>query len=110
MMQLASNLEAVVSQRLARTLEGDGRVPVVEILRDSPVVRKLLEEGRVGSLPQAMANGENGMQLFDQHLGKLYTDKVIKGREALRLADNPEAVSMAMRGMSTRDTSGGLVR
>ncbi len=110
MMQLASNLEAVVSQRLARTLEGDGRVPVVEILRDSPVVRKLLEEGRVDSLPQAMANGENGMQLFDQHLGQLYTDKVIKGREALRLADNPEAVSMAMRGMSTRDTSAGLVR
>ena len=110
LMQLASNLEAVISQRLARTIDGKSRLPVLEILRDSPVTRKLIAEGRTDSLPQAIANRENGMQLFDQHLGDLYKADLIKGREAMRLATNPEAVSLAMRGISTADTGAGLVR
>ena len=110
LMQLSANLEAVISQRLARKIDGKGRVPVVEILRDSPVVRKLIAEGRADSLPQAIANRDNGMQLFDQHLAELYTANQIQGREALRLATNPEAVSLAMRGISGGDMAGGLVR
>lgn len=99
----------MISQRLARTREGDGRVPVVEILRDSPVIKKMIGEGRVDALPQAIANRENGMQLFDQHLAELYNAKVIRGREALRLASNPEAVSLSLKGISTSDTGAGLV-
>jgi Tfp pilus assembly ATPase PilU len=49
------------------------------------------------------------MQLFDQHLADLYKSDRISGTEALRLATNPEAVAMLMRGMSTLDTSSGLV-
>jgi len=47
--------------------------------------------------------------LFDQHLADLYKSDRISGTEALRLATNPEAVAMLMRGMSTLDTSSGLV-
>jgi len=108
--QLATNLEAVISQRLARVREGKGRVPVCEIMRNSPVVRKLLLDGRTGSLPQAIANREQGMQLFDQHLADLYNAKTISGTEALRLATNPEAVGLALRGISSADTGAGLVR
>jgi len=62
------------------------------------------------SLPQAIANRENGMQLFDQHLADLYKSGQISGTEALRLATNAEAVALSMRGMSTLDTASGLVR
>ena len=110
LMQLASNLEAVISQRLARKADESGRVPVVEVLRATPVVRKLIREGKPLSLPEAMVGGENGMMLFDQHLSQLYKDGVIKGREALRLATNPEAVGLAMRGISSGDMQAGLVR
>ena len=106
--QLASNLEAVISQRLARTVDGDGRVPVLEILRNTPVVKKLILEGKIDTLPQAVGNRESGMQLFDQHLCELYEAKIIRGTEAMRLATNPEAVSLSMRGFST--AGGGLVR
>ena len=110
LMQLSTNLEAVISQRLARTVDGKGRLPVVELLRDTPVVRKLIAENRPEALPQAMANRDSGMQLFDQHLSEMYLANLIKGREALRLATNPEAVSLAMKRISTADTAGGLVR
>jgi twitching motility protein PilT len=109
LMQLAGNLEAIISQRLARTTNNKDRIPVVEILRNTPVVRKLILEGDAKSLPRAMANGDNGMQLFDQHLAKLWRAEIISGTEALRLASNPEAVSMIMKGLSTRDLASSLV-
>jgi twitching motility protein PilT len=103
MMQLAANLEAIISQRLARTHDGTDRIPVVGIMRSTPVTRKILREGDANSLPKAIATQEQGMQLFDQHLAKLWQAEIISGTEALRLASNPEAVSMIMRGLSTRD-------
>ena len=107
--QLAANLEAVISQRLAKTHDGKNRIPVVEVLRNTPVVRKILLEGNPRALPKAMANGDNGMQLFDQHLARLWKAEIISGTEALRLASNPEALAMIMRGLSTRDLAASLV-
>jgi len=108
--ELATNLAAVVSQRLAVAKQKEaGRLPVLEIMRNSAVVRKAIHEGRITSLPQAIGNRENGMQLFDQHLADLYTAGRISGTEALRLATNAEAVALAMRGLSTLDMGSGLV-
>ena len=107
--QLAMNLEAVISMRLALRREGGGRVPAVEILRAIPIFRKLLLEGKLDVIPQTIATRERGMQLFDQALADLYHKNMIAGREALRLATNAEAVALAMRGITTRDTAGGLV-
>lgn len=109
LIQLAANLEAVISQRLAKTTDGKDRIPVVEIMRNTPVVRKLLLDGDPKSLPKAIANQDQGMQLFDQHLAKLWKAEIISGTEALRLATNPEALSMIMKGLSTRDLEASLV-
>jgi Tfp pilus assembly ATPase PilU len=108
--QLAMNLEAVVSLRLARRREGPGRVPAVEILRAIPIFRKIILEGKLDLIQSTIATRERGMQLFDQALADLYKRDLIPGREALRLATNPEAVALAMRGITTRDTQAGLVR
>lgn len=107
--QLSTNLEAVISQRLAKARSG-GRVPVVEIMRDTPTVRRAIREGRPTALPKAIANRSVRMQLFDQHLVDLYNADTISGTEALRLASNPEAIGRALRGISSSDLSGGLVR
>ena len=108
--QLAMNLEAVISLRLARRKDGPGRVPAVEILRAIPIFRKIIFEGKLDLIPATIATRERGMQLFDQALADLYKRNLIAGREALRLATNPEAVALAMRGITTRDTQAGLVR
>ncbi len=107
--QLANNLVAVVSQRLARQVSGDGRIPALEILRNTPIVEKLLLEGRFNDIPQAIANREMGMQLFDQHLAQLYQQKKIAGTEALKYASNPEACSLMMRGITTLDTGAAII-
>ncbi len=100
--QLSLNLEAIISLRLARCIEGKGRLPVLEVMRANPAIRKYISERRIASITQVMLSGEGGMQTFDQHLVELYQQKKIPGREALRLATNVEAVSLALRGVSAR--------
>ncbi|MFO0872543.1 MAG: PilT/PilU family type 4a pilus ATPase [Phycisphaerales bacterium] len=107
--QLAGNIEAVVSQRLAKTINGKDRIPIVEIMRSTPVTRKMIREGTPKLLPQAIANGDAGMQLFDQHLARLWQAEMISGTEALRMATNPEAVAMIMKGLSTRDLAASVL-
>ncbi|NQU74946.1 MAG: PilT/PilU family type 4a pilus ATPase [Planctomycetes bacterium] len=112
LMQLSMNIQAVISQRLAKATRraGGGLIPVVEILRGTPVVRKCILESRYEGISQAMANRDNEMQTFDQHLADLYRQKRISGTEALRTSTNPEALAMMLRGISTRDSQTGLVR
>ena len=96
--QLANSLEAVVSQRLAVTLDGGIR-PAMEILRGGPVTSRLILENRLGELAEFIGGRERGMRRFDQHLIDLYREKTISGTEAMRLATNAEAVALGLRGI-----------
>ena len=96
--QLASTLEAIISQRLAVTRDGSRRA-AMEILRGGPVTSKFILENRLGDLAEFIGTREGGMQRFDQHLLDLYSQKVISGTEAMRLATNPEAIALGMRGI-----------
>ena len=107
--QLALNIEAVIAMRLAHA-RGGGRLPVCEILRGTSTVRKLIHENRVTAIPQALMNRDRGMQSFDQHLDDMFKARQITAEEAIRLATNPEALTMSMRGFTTRDMAKGLVR
>jgi twitching motility protein PilT len=96
--QLAFSLTAIISQRLAVTRDGNRR-PAMEILRGGPVTSKYIMENKIGDLSDYIATRDSGMQRFDQHLLDLYHQKVISGTEAMRLATNPEAVALGMRGI-----------
>ena len=107
--QLALNVEAVIAMRLAHARAG-GRLPVCEIMRGTGTVRKLIHENRATAIPQALINRDCGMQSFDQHLDDMFKARLITADEAIRLASNPESLTMALRGFSTRDMAKGLVR
>jgi twitching motility protein PilT len=96
--QLAFSLTAVISQRLAVTRDGNRRA-AMEILRGGPVTSKFILENKIGELSDYIATRDSGMQRFDQHLLDLYHQKVISGTEAMRLATNPEAVALGLRGI-----------
>ncbi len=96
--QLAGSLVAVISQRLAVTRDNNRRA-VMEILRGGPVTSKYILENRLGELSDYINTREIGMQRFDQHLIDLYNQKIISGTEAMRLATNPEAVALGLRGI-----------
>lgn len=102
--QLAMNLNAVVCQRLAKRRDGKGRVPVNEIMMATPLVRKYILEGEFDKLKGCVGNRESGSQSFDQHLTELFQKQIIDVSEARRLASNPDALNLALRGISNSDT------
>jgi twitching motility protein PilT len=102
--QLGLNLVAVICQRLAKRRDGKGRVPVVEIMMATPLVRKYIVEGEFEKLKGAVGNRESGSQSFDQHLTELFTKQIIDVAEAKRLASNVDALNLALRGISNSDT------
>jgi twitching motility protein PilT len=102
--QLGLNLIAVLCQRLAKKREGKGRVPVVEIMMATPIVRKYIIEGEFEKLKGTVGNREAGSQSFDQHLTELFQKQIIDVNEAKRLASNVDALNLALRGISNSDT------
>ena len=102
--QLGLNLIAVLCQRLAKKREGKGRVPVVEIMMATPIVRKYIVEGEFEKLKGTVGQREAGSQSFDQHLTELFMKQIIDVNEAKRLASNVDALTLALRGISNSDT------
>ena len=102
--QLGLNLVAVLCQRLAKRRDGKGRIPVVEIMMATPIVRKYILEGEFEKLKGTVGNRESGSQSFDQHLTELFQKQIIDVNEAKRLASNVDALTLALRGISNSDT------
>jgi twitching motility protein PilT len=100
--QLGMCLVAVVCQRLAKRREGKGRVPVVEIMMATPLVKKYILDGEFDKLKGAVGNREAGSQSFDQHLADLFQKQIIDVNEAKRLASNVDALTLALRGIGAR--------
>ncbi|MHC4706449.1 MAG: type IV pilus twitching motility protein PilT [Planctomycetota bacterium] len=106
---LGLTLKAIVSQILLPCIKKDiDRIPAVEILIATSVVRKLISEGREGDLPTVIrgAMGE-GMQDFTYSLCELIKDGSIDPKDAYMYAPNIEELKMALKGI--RATSSGIL-
>ena len=102
--QLGLNLVAVMTQRLAKKRDGKGRVPVIELMMATPLVRKYILDGEFEKLKACVGQRESGSQSFDQHLTELFQRQIIDVSEARRLASNQDALNLALRGISNSDT------
>jgi twitching motility protein PilT len=97
--QLASTLKAVVCQRMCRTSDG-GMTPACEIMLNTPVVRKMIEENRIEKLAAAIETGhDDGMQDFNKALFDLVQQGRISKEEAMQKASNPQALEMNFKGI-----------
>ena len=102
--QLAGLLKAVVSQRLMKSAKGSSRIPAVEVLRSTPLIRDyILHEEKTKSIRDAIAAGTSqyGMQTFDQSLFYLYQSGLITLDEALRGSSNPDEFRLRLAGISS---------
>src|SRR5947199_1646049 len=89
--QLAGILKAVISMRLVRAARGKGRVPAVEIMISTGLIRDyIINEEKTYMIREAIAAGTSqyGMQTFDQSLFYLHQSGLISLEEALRNASN----------------------
>jgi twitching motility protein PilT len=102
--QLAGLLKAVVSQRLMKSAQGNSRVPAVEVLVSTPLIRDcILHEEKTSQIRDAIAAGTSqyGMQTFDQSLFYLYQSGLIDLDEALRGSTNPDEFRLRLAGIQS---------
>jgi len=106
-MQLASVLRSIISMRLVPKIDGNGRVPAVEVLIATAMIKDcILDPDKSKMIPDVIAQGalHYGMQTFDQSLFNLYNGGLISYEEALRRATNPDDFALKIKGIqSTSD-------
>ena len=97
LMNLSLNLNAVISQRLVKGVDGK-RLPAVEILLNTPHIRDLMRRGEVHKIKPAMEESlSEQMQTFDQALFDMQKQGKIGMEEALRAADSREGLALKFR-------------
>ncbi len=100
--QLAGILKAVISMRLVRAARGPGRVPAVEVMVSTSLIRDhVMNEEKSYLIREAIAAGTSqyGMQTFDQSLFNLFQSGLISLEEALHNASNPDEFKMRVSGI-----------
>jgi twitching motility protein PilT len=88
---IAGTLKGIVSQRLVRTVDGQGRLACCEIMVMTGRVHDMILDPKLtGQLPEVVAEGGYyGMQTFDQHLLKHLRAGRITYEEAMTSATSP---------------------
>jgi twitching motility protein PilU len=98
LLDLSLNLRAVVAQQLIRRADGKGRVPVVEVLLNTPLVADRVRKGELETLKDIMKRStEEGMTTFDQGLFRLYQQGAISYEDALLYADSANEVRLMVK-------------
>jgi len=101
---LASNLQAIVCQRLIPDVDGVV-IPAVEILFNTPTVKKILLRDQLELLSAAIeTGGEDGMQTFDQAIYKLIKEGRVTETDGMEYATNPDKLHMNLQGIFLDDS------
>ena len=88
---LSESLQAVISQTLLKTKDGNGRVAAHEIMLGTPAIRNLIREAKIAQMYSAIQTGANlGMQTLDSCLADLVRRNVISVGAARSAAKTPD--------------------
>jgi twitching motility protein PilT len=88
---IANSLQAVVTQALLPTADGNGRVAALEILLPDDAVRNLIRQAKIEQVYSVMqTNTARGMQTMEQALADLATRRVVSLEEALARSSRPD--------------------
>ncbi len=113
LMDLSLNMKGMVSQRLIPKAHGEGRVPAVEVMLNTPLMSDLIFKGNVHEIKELISkSNELGMQTFDQALFDLYESGRITFEDALRNADSLNdlrlRIKLESKGSEKADLMSGL--
>jgi twitching motility protein PilT len=106
-LQLAAVIKGIISQRLVVRADGKGRIPAVEVMTATNLIREyIVDKDKTKLIHDAIAAGKShyGTQTFDQSLMELYQRGLISYEEALKRSSNPDDFALKARGVqSTSD-------
>lgn len=91
--QLASVLQAVITQQLLPRIDRKGRVPALEVMIATPAIRNMIREEKVHQIQTAIKTGSKyQMQTMDDSLLSLYNKGLISKDKLISQAVNVEEV------------------
>jgi twitching motility protein PilT len=101
---MAMNMRAICGQKLVKTIvDKPGRVPIIEIMRFNPIVKKLVMEDQDEKLFAAIRLGkEEGMQVFNDSLYSFLDREMISREAAFEVAPNVEELKMMLKGIDVK--------
>ncbi len=100
--QLAAVIQGIISQRLVVRSDGKGRVPAVEVMVGTGLIRDCIRESKkTPEIPAVIAAGTSayGMQTFDQSLLGLYREELVTYETARDAATNPDDFDLKVKGI-----------
>lgn len=103
-LQLASIIKAVISMRLIPKKDGDGRVPAVEVMINTPYINECIQDReRTLLIKEAIEKGASqyGMQTFDQSILKLFKAGLISFEQGLAYSSSPDDFKLRAMGVRT---------
>ncbi|MCD6311783.1 MAG: PilT/PilU family type 4a pilus ATPase [Elusimicrobia bacterium] len=97
--QLSLSLVSIISQRLCRKKEGGGRVAVHEIMINTPVIARAIEENQPGKIQQFIADSASfyNMSTLNQSLFRLINEDKISVEEAMGISNNPNDLKIKIK-------------
>lgn len=100
-LQLSLVLCGVISQRLLKRQDGEGRVAALEIMINSPTIKKLIQEGNTAGINKAIEESVSyyRMQTLNQALVDLVKEQVITEEEAMQASNNPDEFKLNLKGI-----------
>ena len=79
---LSESLRGIIAQSLVRRADGEGRVPVVEVLVNIPAVANLIREGKTYQIHSSMQTGQvHGMTTFDNAIHEMIRKGIVSRQE-----------------------------
>ena len=101
---MAFNMKGIIAQKLVPTVREDPkRVPIVEIMKFNPTVRKLILEEDDGKLVDAIRIGKDeGMQLFNESLYNFIEEEFISRAAAFEVSGSVEELKMMLKGIDVK--------
>ncbi|HOO55453.1 MAG TPA: type IV pilus twitching motility protein PilT [bacterium] len=105
-MQVASNIQGVISQTLVPKAAGKGRVAAFEILVPTGALRNLIRDGKTHQIPATMqTGGRSGMITLEQSLAILIKNRVITKEMAMAKSANREHLEELLSGVTQKPKS-----
>jgi twitching motility protein PilU len=97
LMDLSTNIQAFVSQRLMPSTDGK-RCAAIEVMLGTPMIAELILRGEFDGIKEIMEKSQNiGMKTFDNALFDLYQEGMITEEEALKNSDSPNNVRLKIK-------------
>jgi twitching motility protein PilT len=97
--QLASTLQAVISQVLMPRVDRDGRVAAFEIMLTTPGIQALIRDNKTFRITSDIQTGaRRGMITLDTSLLNLYQQGVISFENMILKSNDPESLAQKIQG------------